>query len=42
MAFCECGSFIPHDKNIKRHLLTQKHKQLIQLKNNTNQVKKVN
>ncbi len=40
MAFCECGSFILHDKNIKRHLLTQKHKQLIQLKNNTNQVKK--
>jgi ribosomal protein L35 len=41
MAFCECGSFILHDKNIKRHLLTQKHKQLIQLKNKT-QVKKVN
>jgi hypothetical protein len=33
MAFCECGSFILHDKNIKRHLLTQKHKQLIQIKN---------
>ncbi len=35
MTFCECGSFILHDKNIKRHLLTQKHKQLIQIKNNT-------
>jgi len=42
MAFCECGSFILHDKNIKRHLLTQKHKQLIQIKNNILHIKKIN
>jgi hypothetical protein len=42
MAFCECGSFILHDKNIKRHLLTQKHKNNMQAKQNEKQYKKIN
>jgi hypothetical protein len=38
---CECGCLLLHGKNLKRHQQTQKHKQLLQIKNNTNQIKKI-
>ena len=39
---CDCGSYLLHSKNLKRHLLTQKHKQNMEIKQNQIIVKKFN
>ena len=41
MAFCECGSFILHNKNLKRHQQTTKHKNDMQTLDTQKQIKKI-